>query len=103
MEALVDSGWAACIIAQIKPAALQDVPFEWVSGKAMYELATCTSRDFDLMDTVRTELVTTSVVLHAKSPKGRKHRNRQGVSARNSNSRKSAQREREPWLLVASP
>ena len=43
------------------------------------------------------------VVLHAKPPQGRKHRNRQGVPARNSNSRKNAQREREPWLLMASP
>ena len=31
------------------------------------------------------------------------HRNRQGVPARNSNSRKNAKREREPWLLMASP
>jgi hypothetical protein len=56
----------------------------WLTCKAMYALAT-------------------RVVLRAKPPKGRKHRNRQGVPARNSNSRKNAQRESEPWLLVASP
>lgn len=42
------------------------------------------------------------VVLRAKPPKGRKHHNRRGAPARNSDSRKNAQRESEPWLLVAS-
>jgi hypothetical protein len=42
-------------------------------------------------------------VLHGNPPKGRKDRNRQGVPAHNSNSCKSAKREREPWILIASP
>ena len=74
-----------------------------MSCKAMYELATRSPRDFGPIHTVRSEPLTARVVLHAKPPKGRKHRNRQGVPARNSNSRKNAQRESEPWLLVASP
>ena len=47
--------------------------------------------------------LTARVVLHAKPPKGRKHRTRQHQLARNSHSRKNALRESEPWLLVASP
>ncbi|HEY0198705.1 MAG TPA: IS4 family transposase [Rhodanobacter sp.] len=87
----------------VKPIDASDEPSQWVSCKAMYELATRAPRDFGLMHTVRAEPLTARVVLHAKPPKGRKHRNRQGVPARNSNSRKNAQRESEPWLLVASP
>jgi len=60
-------------------------------------------RDFGSMDVARSNPLTAHVVLHAKPPKGRKHHNRQGAPARNSNSRRNAQRESEPWLLVASP
>jgi hypothetical protein len=88
---------------QVKPVDAPQEPSQWVSCKAMYELATRSPRDFGLMQTVRSEPLTARVVLHAKPPQGRKHRNRQGVPARNSNSRKNAQRESEPWLLVASP
>lgn len=76
---------------------------EWMPCKAMYEQATRKTRDFGLMEVTRSRPITAHIVLHAKPPKGRKDRNRRGVPARNSNSRKSAQREREPWLLLASP
>jgi hypothetical protein len=69
----------------------------------MYGLATRGPRDFGAMEIARSKPLTSRVVLHAKPAKGRKHRNRQGVPPRNSNSRKNAQRESEPWLLVASP
>ncbi len=55
------------------------------------------------MDVARSLPITACIVLHGKPPKGRKHRNRQGVPARNSNSRKSARRGGELWLLMASP
>lgn len=87
----------------LKPAEVADEPAQWVSCKAMYALATRKPRDFGAMEVARSNPLTARVVLHAKPPKGRKHRNRQGVPARNSNSRKNAQRESEPWLLVASP
>jgi hypothetical protein len=87
----------------LKPADVPDEPAQWVSCKAMYALATRMPRDFGAMEVARSHPLTARVVLHAKPPKGRKHRNRQGVPARNSNSRKNAQRESEPWLLVASP
>jgi len=61
------------------------------------------TRDFGEMDITRRHAFKVRVVRHGKPSKGRKDRNRQGVPARNSNSRKSAMREREPWLLIASP
>lgn len=87
----------------LKPCDAPQDPDEWVPCKAMYALATRKARDFGLMDVTRSRPITAHVVLHAKPAKGRKDRNRRGVPARNSNSRKSAQREREPWLLMASP
>lgn len=87
----------------LKPVEVPDEPGEWVTCIAMYALAARKPRDFGSMDIARSNPLTARVVLHAKPPKGRKHRNRQGVPARNSNSRKNAQRESEPWLLVASP
>ena len=62
-------------------------------------MATRKPRDFGSMDIARSNPLTARVVLHAKPSKGRKHHNRQGAPARNSNSRKNAQRETEPWLL----
>ena len=87
----------------LKPVDVPDEPDEWVTCKAMYGLATRGPRDFGAMEIARSKPLTSRVVMHAKPPKGRKHRNRQGAPARNSNSRKNAQRESEPWLLVASP
>lgn len=87
----------------VKPSDAPDRPQQWVSCKSLYDLATRTPRDLGLMDVVRNQPLPSRMVLHAKLPQGRKHHNRQGVPARNSNSRKSAQREREPWLLMASP
>jgi hypothetical protein len=88
---------------QLKPVAAPDEAGEWVPCKAMYEQYMGKTRDFGLMDITRSNAFKARVVLHGKPPKGRKDRNRQGVLARNSNSRKSAKREREPWILIASP
>lgn len=88
---------------QVKPTDVPDSAEQWLSCKNLYELATRAPRDLGLMDMVRSHALTCRMVLHAKLPKGRKHRNRHGVPARNSNSRKNARREAEPWLLVASP
>lgn len=88
---------------QLKDAKASDDLDEWVPCKAMYEQYMGVTRDFGLMDVTRSKPFRARVVLHGKPPKGRKDRNRQGAPARNSNSRKSAQREREPWILMASP
>ena len=84
----------------LKPS---DDPSPWVSCKSMYTLAKRAPHDFGLMDVARSVPLTARVVLHAKPPQGRKHHNQQGVPARNSYSRQHARREREPWLLMASP
>lgn len=88
---------------QLKPVDAPTAPDRWVPCKAMYEQYMGKTRDFELMDVTRSDPFRARVVLHGKPSKGRKDRNRQGASARNSNRRKSAKREREPWILMASP
>lgn len=88
---------------QLKPAEAPNDIDERVPCKAMYEQYRGKTRDFGLTDVTRSAPLRARIVLHGKPPQGRKDRTRQGAPARNSNSRKSAQREREPWLLMASP
>ena len=87
----------------LKPVDAPHEPSQWVTCKALYELAGQAPRDFKEMEVVRGKPLTAHVVLHAKPAQGRKHRNRRGLPARDSKSRKNAQRESEPWLLMASP
>lgn len=87
----------------LKPTDEPDEASLRVTCKVMYALATRPPRDFGSMHVARSKPLAARVVLHGKPPQGRKHRNCLGVAARNSNSRQNAQREREPWLLMASP
>ena len=87
----------------VKPVDAEDRDDQWVSCKAMYELANAHPRDLGLMHAIRNHPVTCRMVLHAKPPRGRKHRNRRHVPVRSSQSRQQARRESEPWLLMASP
>lgn len=87
----------------LKPVDVPDEPSQWVTCKALYALARRAPRDLGEMEVVRDRPLTAHVVLHAKPAHGRKHRNRRGLPARDSKSRKNARRESEPWLLMASP
>ena len=87
----------------IKPTTVADETDQWVPCKALYALSSGSPRDMGLMDMVRNRPLTTRVALLHKSPRGRKQRTRQGRPSRSSNSRKNAAREREPWIIVASP
>lgn len=86
----------------VKPVGIDDED-AWVPSRALYELATTTPRDMGLMDTVRNAPWVCRVVLYRKVTKGRKYRTRAGNIAQSKASLQSAAREREPWLIVASP
>lgn len=87
----------------VKPVEVSDESEAWVPCRALYELAVAAPRDLGLMDTVRAKPWRCRVVVHAKPPKGRKQRNRQGLPSRTKKCKENAAREREPRLLVASP
>ena len=87
----------------VKPVEVSDERDQWVPCRALYALARSTPRDMGLMDTVRNAPWVCRVVIHRKPPRGRKHRNHFGHIARSKVSLQCAAREREPWLIVASP
>lgn len=86
----------------VKPTKAHDKR-DWVPSRALYELASGVPRDMGLMDTARDNPWVCRVVLYRKAAKGRKHRNRRGEVVRGTQSRQAAARERDPWLLIASP
>jgi hypothetical protein len=89
----------------VKPVDVPDRNEEWVPSRALHVLADSTPRDLGLMDTVRSAPWICRLVMYARAARGRKHHNRRDRTqvARSSASRKAAAREREPWLIVASP
>lgn len=89
----------------VKPVDIPNRNEEWVPCRALHVLASAVPRDMGLMDTVRGAPWICRLVVYAKAGRGRKHRNRRDRTqiARSSASRKAAAREREPWLIVASP
>lgn len=87
----------------VKPVDVRDEPGEWLPCKTLHALALTEPRDLGLMHIVESHPWVSRLIVHRKPARGRKDRNRFGDTARNSNSRKSAQREREPWLLATSP
>lgn len=89
----------------VKPLDVPDRNEEWGPSRALHVLAGSTPRDLGLMETVRSAPWVCRLVAYAKTAQGRKHHNRRNRAqvARSSASRKAAAREREPWLIVASP
>lgn len=87
----------------VKPVSEEDGIEHWVPWHALHVLAQARPCDLGRMHMVRSAPFACRMVVAGKPSKGRKHRTRLGAVARNSNSRKSAARERDPWLLVSSP
>lgn len=75
----------------------------WVSCQALYAQANATPQELPPMHVTQGKRLVSRVVRYRTTLKGRKHRNHHGKVASNSTSRKCAARQRDPWLLVASP
>jgi hypothetical protein len=90
---------------QVKPLEVEDHLEQWVDCRHLHVLASQTPRELPLMQARRSDPLTCRLVVYAKVRQGRKHRNRRCPKqvARSSSSRKAAAREREPWLIIASP
>ena len=87
----------------VRPIKGEDEVGLWTPCQTLYALATSKPRDMGLMDTVRNAPWACRVVVYRKPHRGRKHRYHFGEVARNKVSLQCAAREREPWLIVASP
>ena len=76
---------------------------DWFPAKRLYRHATKTPRHLGHVEWVRKHPLSGRLVTVAPKPQGRIEKNRLGLSAQANRSRKNAAREKEPWLLVASP
>lgn len=76
---------------------------EWYAAKKLYADATAEAQDLGAFDAVRNRPLACRFALIKTAPKGRKHRYPSGKIKNNSTARKSAQCNREPWLLSYSP
>ncbi len=76
---------------------------DWFPAKRMYKRATATAQDLGLYHTVRNNGLACRLALIKNPPKRRKCCYASGKEARNSQKRKIAACNREPWLLSASP
>jgi len=89
----------------VKPAEVENRPDQWVSCRCLWQLVQARPRELDLMHINRSDPLACRLVVHGKTPRGRKHYSRRHRTevARNSHSRKAAAGVREPWLIIASP
>ena len=85
---------------QVKPV---EVANEWVPCRALHHLAREKPRLLPLMHINRSHPLACCLAVYRKPAKGRKHLTHQGKVARSKLSRQCAAREREPWLIIASP
>ena len=76
---------------------------EWVPCRSLYVLKQFVLHDLGVLQTVRAKPWLSRVVVYGKPAQGRRQLNAQGKRARCKKSLQCAAREREPWLLVASP
>lgn len=90
---------------QVKPRAAPDTPDQWIDSRQLHVLASPRPYELPPMLSNRSDPIACRLVVYAKSRRGRKCANRRqpGKISRASMSLKAAAREREPWLIVASP
>lgn len=88
-----------------KPQTLVDRPEHWVHARDLFSLAGPAPRELPPMHVHQRKRLACRGVLFRKPAKGRKHWNHRqpGKVSHHSESREAARREREPWLLLASP
>lgn len=90
---------------QIKPQDAPDHANEWVDSRQLHALASTHPQELPPMQTNRSDPLACRLVVYAKKRQGRLHLNRRSPvrASRASSSLKASAREREPWLIVASP
>ncbi|WIH08710.1 IS4 family transposase [Xanthomonas graminis] len=86
----------------VKPVEIPDRVDPWVPCRALYALTQVgKARDLGVFDVVRNGPIQARLVLHADQARGRRHMTLKGERRRDKQSRQHAQREAEPWLLMA--
>lgn len=87
----------------VKPVEVEDRKDQWVGCRALHPLACGRPRLLPAMHVYRGRPLACCLAVYRKPGKGRKHVTRHGKVARSKLSRQCAAREREPWVIIASP
>ncbi|HZW17789.1 MAG TPA: IS4 family transposase [Luteimonas sp.] len=90
---------------QVKPRDEPDRLDQWVDSRQLHVVASTTPRELPPMLANRSDPIDCRLVVYAKARQGRTNPNRRmrTKTSRSSSSLKASAREREPWLIVASP
>lgn len=90
---------------QVKPKDVPDTPDQWIDSRQLHALASTSAYELPPMLSNRTAPIECRLVVYAKARKGRTRPNRRMPErvSRSTTSLKAAAREREPWLIIASP
>lgn len=90
---------------QVKPQDAPDHADEWVDSRQLHVLASPHPQELPPMQANRSAPLACRLVIYAKKRQGRRCLNRRSPAkaSRASSSLKASAREREPWLIVASP
>ena len=90
-------------VGRVRGRTLIWIDGQWQPCKSLFAKATGTPRDLGLYEVTRSRPVQGRLCLYRKAAQGRHHLNCHGRRAQGHHSQKNAHREREPWLLIASP
>lgn len=90
---------------QVKPQDSPNHAGEWVDSRQLHALASAQPQELPPMQANRSDPLDCRLVVYTKKRQGRRHANRRAPvkASRASSSLKASAREREPWLIVASP
>jgi hypothetical protein len=90
---------------QVKPQDAPDRIEQWVDSRQLHVLASTRPHELPPMLTNRSDPIGCRLVVYAKARQGRQSPNRRMPSraSRSTASMKASAREREPWLIMASP
>lgn len=90
---------------RVKPQDAPDHANEWLDSRQLHALASAHPCELPPMQANRSDPLDCRLVIYAKKRRGRRNRNQRFPAkvSRASSSLKASAREREPWLIVASP
>ncbi len=90
---------------QVKPRDVPDAADQWIDSRQLHALASTTPYELPTMLANRSAPIACRLVVYAKARQGRKNPNRRmpNRTSRSTTSLKASAREREPWLIIASP
>lgn len=90
-------------VGRVRNRTLIQIAGTWRHCRKLYPQATAVPRDLGVQTFTRTNPISGRLCLYHQPPKGRHDLIRCGRASGDTASRKSARRQREPWVIAAAP